>query len=94
VSRGSHVPYACLVAAFVVLATLVVRRASAAESLPGGVTCDQIVRYASDLNIPNTWRGRAQARVIALTFGIVITSEQLDAAARCLRQYRLDREDR
>jgi hypothetical protein len=53
--------------------------------LPGGVTCEQIVRYAEDLRIPNTWRGRAQAKVIALALGIVVTDAQLDAAARCLR---------
>lgn len=54
-------------------------------SLPGGVTCEQIVRSASDLNIPNTWRGRRQAQIIALTFGIVVTNTQLDAAAQCLK---------
>lgn len=59
--------------------------ARADTALPGGVTCEQVVEYAKMLSIPNTWRGRAQARVIALTFGITITSAQLDAAAKCLR---------
>lgn len=61
------------------------------EPLPGGVTCEQIVRYAETLHIPNSALGRAQARIIALTFGIVVTGKQLDAAARCLRLHDADK---
>lgn len=59
--------------------------ARADERLPGGVTCEQIVRYASMLGIPNTHHGRAQAKSIANTLGLVVTDSQLDAAAECLR---------
>jgi len=82
----SQVPAVLVMLALVlgfVLATVHFARADA--SLPFGVTCDQVTRYASDLNIPNTWRGRMQARIIALSFGHVLTNRELEAAARCLR---------
>lgn len=44
------------------------------------------------MHIPNSVLGRAQARIIALTFGIVITGKQMDAAAKCLRLHKADRE--
>jgi hypothetical protein len=76
--------------AMVLLFVLVTSRyAWASDALPGGVTCGQVVRYANDLNIPNTWRGRTQAKIIALTFGIVVTDAQLEAAARCLVEARV-----
>jgi len=60
--------------------------AHADSRLPFSITCDDVVRYAGDLNIPNTIAGRMQARVIALTFGHWLTKSELDAAAKCLRQ--------
>jgi hypothetical protein len=69
----------------IVFVLLTSKYVDASPRLPGGVTCEQIVRFASDLNIPNTWRGRRQAQIIALTFGIVVTNAQLDAAAQCLK---------
>lgn len=71
---------------FVILFVLVSTRYSRADSrLPGGVTCEMIVRYAADLGIPNTRWGRAQAKIIAATLGIYVTDAQLAAAAECLR---------
>lgn len=60
------------------------RRAHSSE-LPNGMTCEQVVRAAAELNIPNTAWGRAQARIIALTYGMVLTSAQISAASQCLR---------
>jgi hypothetical protein len=74
--------FAALVLLFVLIGS---RAARADEQLPFGITCEQVVRYAADLKIPNTWSGRAQARIIALTFGIYLTDAQLNAAARCIR---------
>jgi len=66
------------------LAFVLVARADERQ-LPGGITCEMVVRYATDLGIPNTRWGRAQARIIAATFGIYVTDAQLTAAAECLR---------
>lgn len=72
-----------LVILFVLVST---RYSHAADSrLPGGVTCEMIVRYAADLGIPNTRWGRTQAKIIAATLGIYVTDAQLAAAAECLR---------
>lgn len=61
---------------------------AAHAALPPGVTCEQIVRYASVLKIPNTIAGRAQARIIALTYGHWLTNAELNAAAKCLSDAR------
>lgn len=60
--------------------------ARADKALPFDITCADVVRYAADMKIPNTWRGRVQAKIIALTYGTVLTRAQLDAAAQCLRE--------
>lgn len=57
-----------------------------AQELPGGVTCAQVVYYASEFNIPNTTMGRVRAKIIALALGMRLTNAQLDAAARCIRE--------
>ncbi len=57
-----------------------------AATLPMGITCAQVVQYAGDLKIPNTFAGRMQARAIALTFGHWLSNAELRAAAACLRQ--------
>ena len=82
--------FLAMLAAVLVVVMLHSRRARADDAMPGGITCSQVVEYARVLAIPNTWRGRAQARVIALTFGIAITDSQLETAAKCLRQYSED----
>lgn len=79
------IPYIIVMLAMVLLFTLFTSRYSRANpALPGGVTCEQIVQYAKMLGIPNTTWGRAQARIIAATFGIVITDAQLAEARKCL----------
>ncbi len=72
-----------LVLVFVMVAS---RYARADADLPGGVTCVQIVHYASEFKIPNTTIGRLRAKVIAAALGMHLTDAQLDAAAKCLRQ--------
>src|ERR1700692_2886286 len=69
---------------FFVCMLISLRHARADSALPFGITCEQVVQYAAEMKIPNTWRGRVQARIIALSYGAVLTSRQLDAAARCL----------
>lgn len=74
------------------MCTVLTSWAAHAEGLPGGITCAQVVQYAGDLNIPDTRWGRARARIIAATFGLYLTTAQLNAAASCLRQYRANHE--
>lgn len=74
-----------LMLAVLMLVLVSARCARADTALPGGITCEQVVRYAGELNIPNTWRGRVQAKIIAATFGIYLTNAQLEAAALCLK---------
>ena len=82
----ADLPYVLIILGATLLFVLVTTRYARADSnLPGGVTCEQVVQYASSLGIPNTWRGRAQARIIAATFGIYVTNAQLSAAAQCLK---------
>ncbi len=84
---GPDSPKVLLLLGLVLLFVLVVSRiARSDDALPFGITCEQVVQYAADMKIPNTWRGRVQAKLIALTYGAVLTSRQLDAAARCLRE--------
>ena len=74
------------VVCFIVVLGMVSSCARAAETLPNGMTCAQVVQAAQYLNIPNTGWGRAQARAIALTFGVWLTDAQLTAASRCLKK--------
>lgn len=59
-------------------------RVHAADRLPFGLTCLQIIEYSRAFPLPNTRAGRDQAKSIARTFGVTITEAQLDEAARCL----------
>ena len=77
-----------IAALFIGFGLMLITSRAHAQDLPDGITCAQVVRYAATLDIPNTRWGRAQARVIAATFGIYVTGAQLDAAARCLKEAR------
>lgn len=56
-----------------------------ASGLPDGVTCSDVMFYASRFNIPDTTMGRMRAKIIAAALGTRLTNAQLDAAARCIR---------
>lgn len=73
-------------ALFIVGALVFATLARADNNLPGGVTCAQVVMYASNFDIPDTAMGRLRARVIAAALGIRLTNTQLDAAAKCIRE--------
>ena len=82
------VPVMAMLGLALLALALTVRYAGASPRLPFSITCEQVVRYAADLNIPNTFRGRMQARIIALSFGHVLTNAELSAAAACLTEAR------
>lgn len=81
-----------LVVSALLLGMLCCAVSARAQDLPGGVTCEQVVQYARAFKIPNTTLGRVRARIIAAALGVTLTTPQLNAAAQCLRQYKMDRE--
>lgn len=74
------------VTALFIVGALAFATLARAQVLPGGITCAQVVHYASEFDIPNTTMGRLRAKVIAAALGMRLTSAQLDAAARCIRE--------
>jgi len=77
-----------LYASATMLSLLMFIACARAGELPQGITCDQVVYYASQLGVPDTRWGRARAKVIALTLGFRLTDSQLDAARQCLKEAR------
>ena len=86
VSERDHRRWRIALYTYAVIVSLLmcVACAQADDALPGGITCSQVVHYASEFNIPNTTIGRLRAKVIAAALGMRLTNAQLDAAARCL----------
>ena len=58
------------------------------QDLPQHITCDQVLYYADQFNMRDTWWNRKRAKALALVLGFRLTDAQLDAAAKCVREAR------